>query len=492
LTDDSDSGKIQGLDGGQASGAGRWILISRIVAQASQISLFLLAARYLTPAQFGLFALIQAFSSLLFVGASAGWRETIIGIAKSQNEINQLMAFSLISGVAMALTGGLIAIGLNEFNLPEAARLVALFCVCVFFAPAVNAFNGILVRQGRVQSFAVASIVAEALAFVVAAWALVAGMGVYALALGKITFLALSAALLAWRSGWMGKLAIRGDRTRLLLSSSAHVLANRTIAFLQSNSSTFLVGAFLGPVGVGFYRAAERVVSSVAELVMEPLRMIVWVELRRAADQSDHDDAVLRSKLSEATTRLVPLLIFLTAPVFIGLAFVARDLVVFALGPAWAVSGDIAAIFALGAFSSVPGVLAEPLMSLSGEIRRLPRIMLMNAAVGAGTLAIFGPFGLHMAAFASLPAGLFTIVTVFWILQRHGGFVWRTAFEGAGYALPPLLAMVVVVVGTRWITEQLSLSAITSLAAQVFAGAGIYLATLYMLRPGAFLELRKL
>lgn len=482
----------QDLDSGQSSGAGRWILISRIAAQLSQISLFLLAARFLTPAEFGVFALIQAFSALLFVGAAAGWREAIISTAKSRHEINQLMAFSLLSGVAMAAIGGLVALGLELTGEVSAAILAALFSVCVLIAPLVDGFNGLLVRRGRVRTFAAASIVAELLAFVVAAVSLINGFGVYALAFGKIVFLASCAGLLAWQSGWTGGLTLKGPRTRLLLSTSAHILANRSIFFVQRNTATFLVGAFLGPTGVGFFRAAERVVSSVAELVMEPLRMIAWVELRKVADQAGESDPDLRLKLANAATNILPLFVFLTAPVFIGLAFVAHDVVIFALGPTWAPSGDVAMIFALAACSVVPGVLAEPLLSLTGEIRRLPRIMLLNAGFGAVMMMMLGPFGLYALASVAIPTGLFTIATTLWILWRHGGFKWRPALKGASLAVPPLCAMALAVFGSQWITSQLSMSLLVSLGLQVVSGAIAYLGVLHLLRPEALLALRRL
>ena len=491
MSDDPESG-IQDLNSGQSSGAGRWILISRIAAQVSQITLFLMAARFLTPAEFGVFALVQAFSALLFVGAAAGWREAIISTANSQRELNQLMTFAMTSGVVMALAGGLVSLGLELSGHEAAGTLAALFCVCVLIAPVVSAFNGMLVRRGRVRSFAMASVAAETLAFVVAAWALFAGYGVYALAVGKIVFLAACAGLLAWQAGWRGGLTFRGERTRLLLSTSAHILANRSIFFVQSNSATFLVGAFLGPAGVGFYRAAERVVSSVAELVMEPLRMIAWVELRRAADQTDPSDPNLRSRLANAATGILPLFILLTAPVFMGLSFVAHELVIFALGPAWAPSGGVAAIFALTAIHVVPGVLAEPLLSIAGEVRRLPRIMLMNAAVSSGMLVLLSPFGLYGLAAAAIPSGLFTMGTMFWILRRHGGFAWRPALRGASVAIPPLFAMAVVVIGTQWIASQTSISLIVSLAIQVCVGAAAYIGVLHLVKPEVLLALRRL
>lgn len=487
---DTPSSGVEELRSADGKGAGRWMLVSRIAAQLSQISLFLIAVRFLTPAEFGLFALVQAASALLFVVAAAGWREAIISTAETQRDLAQLMAFSLISGAAMAMTGTLAAFALHLMHLTAAAQLALLFTICVLIAPVVSAFNGMMVRRGRIRAFVIVSILAEALAFAAASASLLAGFGIYALVVGKIVFLVVVMCLLAPQSGWRGRLALTGPRTRALLSTSLHILANRTIFFIQTNSSTFLVGAFLGPVGVGFYRAAERVVSSVAELVMEPLRIIAWIDLRRAADKGGVGIAQ-RQRLTEAAASILPLFICMTAPVFIGLAIVAQPLVEFALGPAWSASGGVATIFALAALSVVPGVLTEPLLSLLGEIRHLPRIILMNAAFSAVCMVILGPFGLYALAAAAIPSGLFTLATTFWILQRHGGFAWRPALRRAGIAIPPLCAMGAAVFGIQWLAGPFNLPLIAQLALQVGAGAIAYLGLLHALRPGILLAIRR-
>jgi O-antigen/teichoic acid export membrane protein len=472
--------------------AGTWMLISRVAAQLSQISLFLIAARFLSPAEFGVFALVQAVSAFLFVGAAAGWRETIISTTNSAQEIEQVMAFSIASGMIMALIGGFISLGLEFAGAIDAAALAAAFCVCLLVAPIVSAFNGMLVRLDRIKTFAIASVVAEIAGFASATAALFSGFGVLALVLGKIVFLALICVLLAFRSNWSGKLAWRGARTRLLLSTSWHILLNRTIFSLQSNSSTFMVGAFLGPVGVGLYRAAERVVSSVAELVMEPLRVIAWIELRRAADQADKTGTDRHLKLANAASGLLPLFVMLTAPIFIGLAFVAHELVIFALGPTWAASGSVAMVLSISALSVVPTVLTEPLLSLLGEVRRLPKYLLLNALVGAGCMLASGPFGLYALALSGIPSGLFLLGTTVWILRRHGHFAWKGALIGSGVAVPPLLVMIAFVFLVQWLSREMSLALPISLALQVASGAVAYVGVLHLLKPDIILAIRRM
>jgi len=468
----------------QAAGAGRWIFLSRIVAQASQLAIFLIAARVVTPAEFGVFALVQAISVLLFLVAAAGWRELIIGWMGPEEEINQIITYAFIGGLSMSglgllLSGGL-AIALDD---GIAALLLAIFSFGVLLSPIGTAFGGLLVRRNRVNEFAIATVIGELIGFLVAVGGLLTGWGVLALAAGKIALHLVLTLLLIWRTRWSYTVRLRSSHSAEFISNSSQILANRCITYMQSYGTTFVVGAFLGPAGVGLFRAAERVVSSVAELVMEPLRMIAWVQFRKAADRAT-DTADIPAQLAEEARHFLPLFIVAAAPVFVGLATVSQTAIEALLGPSWQAAGPIAAILALAALTHIPKATAEPLLSLSGEIGRLPRILAINAVVTIVLMLALGGYGLIALAVASLVAGSIGLGTTSWVLQRHTGIRWSEAALRSLPALAALAAMALAVFGAQWISQAQALTLFPALALQILVGAGVYVATLMVLRPG--------
>ncbi|MGE0409762.1 MAG: hypothetical protein AB7P23_10955, partial [Amphiplicatus sp.] len=77
-------------------GSGRWVLASRVTVQASQLIIFLAAARFLTPAEFGVFALVQAYSVLLFLFAAAGWREFVMSWTGEERAVDQAITYAIL------------------------------------------------------------------------------------------------------------------------------------------------------------------------------------------------------------------------------------------------------------------------------------------------------------------------------------------------------------------------------------------------------------
>jgi O-antigen/teichoic acid export membrane protein len=476
----------------ESAGAGRWIFLSRIFVQAFQLIIFLVAARVLTPAEFGVFALVQAFSLLLFMVAAAGWRELVISWMGSDEEINQIVTYALIGGIGMFAVGIVSAGGLTFIvEGAEAPILLILFSFCVLLSPIAVVFGGILVRRNRVNDFAIATIIAEVLGFGVAVAGLLTGWGVLALAAGKIAVQLTLTILVYWRTAWPYRIALRSAHSREFLATSSQILANRFIGYLQSYGTTFVVGAFLGPAGVGFFRAAERVVSSVAELVMEPLRMIAWVQFRRAADRAGSPESI-HAELSAEARHFLPLFIVAAAPVFVGLAAVSGDIVSALLGAKWAQAGPVAAILALAALTSIPRAVAEPLLSLSGEIRRLPFILAINAAVTIALMLALGSYGLIALALASLFAGTISLGTTTWLVQKYTGIRWSEAAMQSLPALAALAAMTLAVYGTDWFSEMQAFPRLIALGAQIIVGALVYVATLLAIRPRMLMSVLKM
>lgn len=77
-----------------------WINLARLVAQRAQSAGLTLAARVLSPADFGLFALVLFYATRVMALASAGWYERLLSV---EGECPFLHVISLIVGAAVGL-----------------------------------------------------------------------------------------------------------------------------------------------------------------------------------------------------------------------------------------------------------------------------------------------------------------------------------------------------------------------------------------------------
>lgn len=474
---------VAGAPDEAAGGQGRWIFASRLVAQIAQLLIFLVAARFLAPADFGGFALLQAVAAFLAMLAAAGWREYIMATGSGRAAVNHALTLSAISGLIMGVAGLLGAAATHVLAADASlTKLTVVFAGVVLAAPVVASYSGVLVRGQRIAQLSFASIAGELAGLAAAISALVAGWGVVALGLGKLVTQVVILAIAAPASNWRFEWTLASGEGRAIIARSGQILASRAIGFVNGNGATFVIGAFLGAHSLGLYRAAERLVSAVAELVCEPLRTIGWARFSRFSAIAEED--ARREAARREAEYLTPLYILVTAPVFVGLALVSEDLVRLALGPQWTEASSVATIFALAALAITPTLLSEPLLSAVGRIDRLPGVLAISSTASIAILAATSPFGLHAAAIASPVSAVVSMTLVARLLARSSGVDWFASLKHAAPVVGALLALATVATLVSHILQSSTESAFAAarLGAVAVAGAGAYVAALAVLR----------
>ncbi|MCO4319283.1 oligosaccharide flippase family protein [Phyllobacterium sp. 21LDTY02-6] len=414
---------------------------SRVSAQVAQMAVFILAARTLTAAEFGLYTLTLAIAIFLTRVAEAGSREFIMSCREDRSLLDQIGTAAIISGAA-GTAGGLIAAKFIDsiFSVQGAASLLCLFSAWVFLATLSAVYTGLLVRRSQSELHSVFLMVGEAVGLLTALAGLYSGLGIFALAIGKLSMqvIYLSAAFVATK--WFPRLRLEWSVVRELAAFSRHILSTRMIAYIQTYAVTFIIGGFIGTAGVGYYRVAERLASSFFELMEEPARLISWVSLRRVIDNDAHHTET-KLRVGQEITLLMPFLLALALPIFIGLALVSEDLVVLLLGEPWHPAAPITSILALAYLMCIPQVLSEPALSLTGQINLLPRISLFNAAIAIAIIFATVPSGIEAVAAGQFAAGVISFIATVWLQFRYGRVSWGRIARRAAIVLPGLAAM---------------------------------------------------
>jgi O-antigen/teichoic acid export membrane protein len=466
-------------------GGGLWALVAKLVSQAAQLAAFIIAARILTPAQFGFFAFSSAVAIFLVVLAEGGWAEFVM---KSQQErrLDQIAAISLASGLLFTVLGlSIVGTLYGVFDKVWEASLLALFCCWILPSAMTTVYDGVLVRRGELRRKAVIRIAAELIGLVVTVLGLAAGWNVFALVLGRLAMQVLILAGSIGAVGWVPFAIPARGVLKEVLQFSRHVLAIRLIMFLRSYSGTLAVGSFLGLAEAGFYRAAERIVAAITELVGEPARMLAWILLRRARDseQPEKDGADAVASLANA---FLPLLFLVAAPIYLGLALVAGNFVDVVLGDVWAPAAMVTGILALKQLLLVGSYVTEPLLSIKGGIHRVAQVGLANTVISVGFVVSFAPFGLLPVAYGQMLAAIIAFASIVWLHERYGRLDWLQVVNNSAFVLVAILSMVSAVVAISYVSEMAGLVPSAALALQVGAGMLGYAGALLVMKKFVF------
>lgn len=462
-------------------GDGASTLVSKIVAQVVQLLIFLVAARVLESAEFGLYAFSSAIMIMLVVVAEGGWGEFVMKAECSARELDQVGTISIIAGMLVTIVGlAGAATAWLVFRRPHEAALLVLFS-CWFLPSSLYAvYDGLLVARGLLRRQAVIRMASEIAGLCCTMLGLWLGWSIFSLVAGRLMSQLVCLGASAVVLGWFPRIYLTWPLAREILEFSRHILSNRLIVFLRSYSGTLAIGSFLGLAEAGYYRVAERIVAAFSELIGEPARMLAWTLFRRSAMVMSSDGRPVRDAGAAATVFMM-VLMAISTPIYLGLSLISSNLIEVVLGDKWAPAAVLVAILSMKQVLLTPGYVTEALLSLSGNIRRMPPTLLLNALVSVSLILLLAPFGVTAAAWGQCAASLISFLTSMHLQKNYGGLGWGKVLRKSGYVMVAIALMAAAVYGLGYFAETRSMRRILTVLLQVAAGSAIYACTLLAL-----------
>src|SRR3984885_14840362 len=336
-------------------------------------------ARLLTPADFGLVAMVTALTGLAQGFADLGLSEATI----QHPEINHHQVSTLFWLKDITFLGSLTFLigGLRVQH------------------------DALLRRQMRFKSLAIRDVASYVLAVPVAITLAWRGAGYWAIVALPLT-LNLAQMALSWiMARWIPGLPRRDAKVRSLIAFGGNIAASYLIFNVNRSADSILIGWHWGAGPLGLYSRAYNLLMLPVRQLGAPARSVAVPTFSRV--QGDPE------RLARYYLRTANLIMWITAPIF-GFLFVAAvPVIILTLGNRWRAAApvfEILSIFALGQ------LLLESTLWLfvsRGQSQRLLKLLLIISPVIIGSYAIGLPFGIKGVA---LSGSLVLLVIFPWIL----------------------------------------------------------------------------
>jgi PST family polysaccharide transporter len=286
----------------------------------------LVVARLLVPEDFGLVTIAEVYLGLIMLVSEFGIGTAVITLRElSEEDIGQLNATSVLLGLAACLATAAVARPLAQFFRSPALAPVLVVMGVGFVITSLRAVPAALLqREMQFRTLAFADLVRGAtIPFATVLFALL-GMRYWALVLGAILSSVIGTVLIL-RARPHGFRRPRLSRLTAALRFSWEVLVARLAWYGYSNADFVVAGRFLGPAKLGGYSLAWTLaiaakITSVMSTVVPGLFSAIQADL-----------SVLRRYVLNLSEGLA----FVTFPLAAGLALVAEDFVLLALGAKW-------------------------------------------------------------------------------------------------------------------------------------------------------------
>lgn len=310
-------------------GALSWSLVQEIAQRGMQFVIGIFLARLLGPVEFGLVAMLTIFITIGGALAESGFGSAIIQrkeltAADTSSAFFGNVLFSLCLTVTLWIAAPLIARFYDQSALTSLTRAWSVVLVINSFGVVQSA---LMVRDLNFKGQAVVTVLSTGISGVVGLTLAWRGWGAWSLVWQQITFAFVRACVLWLSNRWRPSFLLSRSSFSNLFAFGSRMVAASVVDTLFENLYSVVIGKIYSPLTLGFYNRAYTLQDTVSRLLSAIANRVTFPVFSQLQEDSDR----LRRGLRKATTTLV----FAQFPMMVGLAAIARPLVIVLLGEKW-------------------------------------------------------------------------------------------------------------------------------------------------------------
>ncbi len=361
--------------------------VSRVGLQLAQVAVL---ARLLEPEDYGLMALVAvvlAFGSLF----------ADMGVNSAFVERSSLFWLNVSVSIGIALLVVALSPVLAYFYEDARLRPLMMLASTTFVLTALGQQLKMSAEKAlHFRPVVLLDISAAVLGFVAAVIAALGGLGVYALVIAGIVTASVGT-LLAWlllADGWRPMWRLRMDDVRSFLGFGGALVINNIANQINLTLDVFLGGRLLSKEALGLYSVPRNLALQIQFMVNPIITRVGFPLLAQVQEDAKRVRSIYLKTLNMTSAT--------NAPIYVGIAFFAPEIIAIYLGPGWERSGDLLRLLALwGGLRST----GNPVGSLLLGVGRADLAMRWNLALllvyppllWLGSL--YGPEGMAWAMF---------------------------------------------------------------------------------------------
>ena len=327
----------------QSLKAVKWSALAEISSRFVQPIVTLILARLLSPSAFGIVAIATSVAGIAQILQDAGFGKAIIQTddyvdTHANNAFWMNMGLGFVLYVVIYFTAPFLS---QILLIPEIVNVLRVYCLQIVILSFTLVHSALLRRQIRFRDMFVirmtSSIFPGFISIVVAFW----GMGVWSLVYGSLLG-SISQLFLYWiLSDWRPRLKFDMAIFNKMLGYSKWVLLEGLLGWIVLSGDSIIIGRFLGVNDVGFYRLGVTIIALVSNIFFTPVVNVALSLFSRL--QTNLPD------LKEQYKKLTQLVVTVSIPVGVGVAMLAKPIVVVLLGEKWIGAEIVIAIMAIRA-----------------------------------------------------------------------------------------------------------------------------------------------
>lgn len=435
---------------GRSVRGGAVTLSAQVVKFALQLGSTAVLARLLTPADFGLVAMVAAFTGFIGLFKDLGLSLATVQRAEiTHQQVSTLFWINVAaSAVLMGLAAALSPMVAWFYGEPRLTAIMLVVAGTFIFGGLTAQHSALLRRQMRFKELAAIEVLSLAFGIAVAITMAVMGCSYWSL-VGLPVGTAAADCALAWLySGWRPGWPVRRCGVGPMIRFGGNLTGFNTINYFSRNADNIMIGATWGAGALGIYSKAYGLLLLPLRQINAPMASVAIPSLSRLQE----DPAAFR----QYYCRAIELLAYVTMPLVVLMAILAHDLVHLILGAQWLEVVPVFIVFAVFGIIQSVSVTSGWVLSALGRTRRMLKLTMYSTPCLLIAFAIGLPWGPLGVAAAATTCALVLVGPQMFYAYRHTPVTVGSV--AAAIRSPFLLSMMILAIAApiRWLMEQQS------------------------------------
>lgn len=428
-------------------------------------------ARLLSPADYGPVGMLAIFSLIAASLQESGFISALNRKADArQEDYNAVFWFNVVCGLAsygvLFLCAPLIARWFREPVLLPLSRLAFLSFVVSSFGitPRAYLFRHLKVKETALISFF--ALIVSGVTGIVLAWN---GFAYWGIAVQNLVF-CLCVTAGSWRlSGWRPSPRIDLRPLRGMFGFSSKLLVTNIFTHVSNNLFSVFFGRLYGSRTVGYYNQANKWTTIGHSTVSGMLWNVTQPVFARLEDDP--------ARKQRAFRKMLRFTMFVSCPALFGLALIAPEFIVVAIGRKWLFSAELMQLLCIGgAFVPAGSLYSNFLISQGRSNVFMYNSIALCLLLTGGSLALY-PYGIRPMVLA------YVAIHILWVpvwnrcARRHIRLPLLTALRD----MLPFVLVAAASMGVAYAAARLWDNIYGALVTKIAVAAAVYLGTLKLL-----------
>ena len=297
----------------------KWTSLSSITIAILQLVQISILARYLSPKDFGLMAIVMVVINFSRIFSDMGISNSIIHHQKnSKEQLSSLYWLNIFLGTILSLILMLVSPLISEFyNEPELTTLLGVVSISFVISSFGNQYRILFQKELQFNFIAKIEIIASSVAFIVGVLSAINNLGVYSLVYASLTQTTVASLLFLLfgihihRPLFIFKYSIIKE----YLGFGMYQTGQSTLNYFNSQFDVILIGKLLGPEILGIYSVVKQLAMKPAQIINPIITKVAFPILAKVQNDKNRLKDVYLKTINNITSInfLIYILMFILA-----------------------------------------------------------------------------------------------------------------------------------------------------------------------------------